>query len=340
MSKTIRARAPLRISFGGGGTDVAPFSEERGGQVLNTTINRYAYTTLIPRETETVTLQSLDYAEEVAFSLQDGVPAFDGQMDLAKGVIRRVGRANIPTGFELFTHTECPPGSGLGSSSTVVVSLIGAFDRWLQLGLDRYEIARMAFEIERRDVGIQGGKQDQYAATFGGFNFIEFDPDRVLVNPLRLPPEWVSELEYSLVLAYTGQSRYSSDIIEKQIDNYEHGRSKPVEAMQRTKELAVEMKRTLLKGRLEAFGHLLHEAWQVKKQMSDKITTPFIDELYEAAYEAGALGGKISGAGGGGFMFCLTRFDRRHHVIDALKEHGAEVVHFGFTDAGMQTWIP
>lgn len=318
---------------------MAPYADERGSRVLNATINRYAYVTLRPNDTGTIRLQSLDYGEVVTYSVDDAVPPFNYQMDLAKGVIRRLEVDRRRTGFDLYTHTDCPPGSGLGASSTMMVALIGAFDRWLQLGLDRYETAKLAFEIERGDLGIKGGKQDQYAAAFGGFNFMEFEDGQALVNPLRVPPEWVSELEYALVLAYTGQSRYSSDIISDQIDNYRRHQRQAVVAMDRTKALASEMKHALLKGQFEMFGRRLHEAWLVKKQMSGKISTPFIDALYEAARAKGALGGKVSGAGGGGFMFFFTGFDRRHGVVEALEEHGAEVVHFGFTDTGMQTWI-
>jgi len=339
LHRIIRARAPLRISFGGGGTDVPPYVDERGGRVLNATINRYAYVTLVPTDHDTITLRSLDYGDEVSYHVDDTVPAFNYQMDLAKGVIKRLGVDRLKRGFELFTHTDCPPGSGLGASSTMVVALIGAFDRWLQLDLDRYETARLAFDIERQDLGIKGGKQDQYTAAFGGFNFMEFDNGETLVNPLRVPSEWVSELEYSLILAYTGQSRASSDIIHDQILNYEGGRATPIAAMDETRALATEMKRVLLKGDFRALGSLLHDAWLVKKRMSDKISNPFINELYDAARAEGALGGKISGAGGGGFMFFFSGFDRRHHIIAALEAHGAEVVHFGFTDTGLQTWI-
>lgn len=339
MSKIIRARAPLRISFGGGGTDVPPYVTERGGQILNATINRYAYVTLVPNDTDTITLRSLDYGDVVTYNVDEGVPPFDYQMDLAKGVIARLGVDGLKKGFDLFIHTDCPPGSGLGASSTVVVALIGVFDAWMRLGLDRYEMAQLAYEIERNDLQIRGGKQDQYAAVFGGFNFMEFQADSVLINPLRVPQEWVSELEYSLILAYTGKSRYSSDIIDDQIDNYERKRESPIRAMDESKVLASEMKRALLKGDFHAFGHLLHKGWLVKKKMSDMITNVFIDQLYEAARAEGALGGKISGAGGGGFMFFFADFDRRHHVIEALEKHGAQVVHFGFTDTGMQTWV-
>lgn len=337
-TRIIRARAPLRISFGGGGTDVSPYADERGGNVLNATINRYAYVTLVPNGTGRIRLRSLDYGHEVSYGIEEEVPPFDYQMDLAKGVIKRLEVDRLRTGFDLFTHTDCPPGSGLGASSTMMVALIGVFDAWMGLGLDRYESARLACQIEREDLGIRGGKQDQYCAAFGGFNFMEFSRDHVLINPLRVPPEWVSELEYSLILAYTGQSRLSSDIIHDQITNYREHRTDPVQAMDETKQVAVDMKRALLTGEFRHFGELLHEGWMVKKKMSEKISNSYIDELYGAARNEGALGGKISGAGGGGFMFFFAAFDRRHSVIAALQKLGAEVVHFGFTDTGMQTW--
>lgn len=338
MSTVFRSRAPLRISFAGGGTDVSPYADEHGSHVLNATINRYAYATLIPNDSGLIRLHSLDYDDVVTYSVDEEIPPFDYQMDLAKGVIRKLEVDKRRTGFDLYTHTNCPPGSGLGASSTMVVALIGVFDEWLRLHLGSYETARMAFEIEREDLGILGGRQDQYAATFGGFNFMEFKGDDALVNPLRVPPEWISELEYCLVLAYTGQSRVSSDIIGDQIDTYRGDPNRALPVLEKTKALASEMKQTLLTGRFADFGRLLHEAWTTKKQMSKRISTPQIEEMYEAARHAGALGGKVSGAGGGGFMYFFAEFDKRHGVVEALEEHGADVVDFGFVDTGLQKW--
>lgn len=334
----IRSRAPLRISFGGGGTDVAPYCDERGGLVLNATINRYAYVTIIPNDTGLIRLRSLDYNHEVIYSADTQAPPFDFQMDLAKGVIKRL-LDNQNRGFDLFTHTDCPPGSGLGASSTMMVALIGAFNTWLGLGLDAYQIAQLAFDIERQDLGIKGGKQDQYCAAFGGFNFMEFGKDTVRVNPLSISDVWVSELEYSLVLAYTGTSRESSKIIASQIENFSKKDHDSTAAMDRTRQMAIDMKEELVQGRFSNFGRLLHEAWQAKKGMSDHISNTHIDRLYDAARNAGALGGKISGAGGGGFMYFFTDFDKRHDVEQALSSEGAEIVHFGFSRLGLQTWI-
>ena len=337
-SKIIRARAPLRISFGGGGTDVSPYCDQRGGCVLNATINRYAYVTLVPNDSGRVRLHSLDLAQTVEYGSDGGVPASDGNMDLAKGVIRRLCVDQQRGGFDLYTHTDCPPGSGLGASSTMVVALLKAFDHWLKLHMDSYELARLAYEIERLDLGIKGGRQDQYAAAFGGFNFIEFGPSSVLVNPLRIGAGSIAELEYSLVLAYTGQSRSSSQIIEKQMMNFSRGVAESIAAMDRTKDLAGSLKELLLRGKLREFGELLHEAWLQKKQMSDQISSPQIEALYQAARSAGALGGKISGAGGGGFMYFFTQFDSRQAVEKALTDLGAQVVYFGFTESPVQAW--
>jgi D-glycero-alpha-D-manno-heptose-7-phosphate kinase len=336
--RIIRARAPLRISFGGGGTDVSPYCDERGGRVLNATINRYAYVTLVPNDSGRVRLHSLDFNQTVEYDSDSDVPDNDDNMDLAKGVIRRLRVDELRDGFDLYTHADCPPGSGLGASSTMVVALMGAFDAWLKLGLSQYDMASTAFEIERVDLGIHGGRQDQYTACFGGFNFMEFESDKVLVNPLRISREAVAELEYSLVLAYTGSSRHSSAIIETQMQNYSAGAEDAIAAMDRTKELAAGLKEELLRGNYRGFGELLHEAWTHKKRMSDRISNPAIDELYDAAKAAGALGGKISGAGGGGFMYFFTEFDRRQEVEAALRSQGAEVVYFGFTDEAVRAW--
>lgn len=340
MTRTIRSRAPLRIAFGGGGTDVSPYADERGGLVLNATINRYAYVTLILNDTGVIRLRSLDYDEEVGFAAADGPPEESDAMKLALGVVNGMNVSDVMPGqgYDLYTHTDAPPGSGLGASSTMVVALIGVFEALLRTGMDRYEIARLAYRIEREDLDMYGGRQDQYAASFGGFNFMEFRGDDVLVNPLRIPPETIWELEYSLVLALTGQSRFSSSIIEQQIANFRNKDETAIAAMDRTRDLASEMKRDLLTGDLRQFGERLHEAWGVKQQMAGGISTPEIDAIYTAARNAGALGGKASGAGGGGFLFFFTAFDRRHEVEQAIEAHHAEVVHFGFTEGGLETW--
>lgn len=333
----VRTRAPLRISFAGGGTDVPPYCDERGGAVLNATINRYAYATLVPGGDQ-FTVRSLDYDASICYGVDDDF-VYDGQLDLAKGVIdhfRRAGELN--EGFELFLHNDAPPGSGLGSSSAITIAMIGTIAHHLRLALSSYQVAELAYRIERVDVGIKGGKQDQYAATFGGFNFIEFRDGLSVVNPLRLPVAIVNELEYSLVFAYVGGTHFSSHIIEKQMGNFREQREDAVEAMDNIKALAFELKQALLLGQLRDCGRLLDASWHNKKRMAEGITTPRIDELYDTAKSAGALGGKISGAGGGGFMFFLCEPQQRFAVQEALRLHEAQVVNLSFVPEGVRSW--
>jgi D-glycero-alpha-D-manno-heptose-7-phosphate kinase len=220
----------------------------------------------------------------------------------------------------------------------MVVALVGLFRHWRHLPLSPYEVADLAHQIERVDLGLSGGKQDQFGSVFGGFNFIEFYKDSTIVNPLRIDADVLNELDYNLLLCYTGHTRTSDPIIDRQIRNYKDGQVDAVAAMDRLKELTILLKNALLRGRLDEFGHLLHEAWLAKRQMSSLISTPALDELYAAARTAGALGGKITGAGGGGYMFFYCPFGRRHHVAAAVEKHGAQIVDFSFEFRGLQTW--
>ena len=331
----IRSKAPLRLGFAGGGTDVSPYSDSKGGAVLNATINQYAYATLVPRKDNTINIKSLDYDIAVDYKV-DHKLIFDGEMDLAKGVINRLKKNN--DGFDMYTHSDAPPGSGLGSSSTMVVALIGAFREWQMLPLGDYDIAQLAYEIERMDIGIKGGKQDQYAAAFGGFNFMEFEGGQVIINPLRIKPHIVNELQYNMLLCYTGGTRLSAKIIDSQVKNFVSGKKETVDAMDLLKQNAVDMKKALLTGKLKEFGELLNFGWEQKKKMSDKISNPAIDEMYAEAIKAGAIGGKISGAGGGGFMMIYCQFDKKHKVAERLEQLGGEIIDFQFEERGLQTW--
>lgn len=333
----IRSKAPLRISFAGGGTDVEPYLSERGGVVLSTTIDKYAYGSLRFRPDRQIIVTSLDYDVVARYKLDEPL-VYDGNLDLVKAVIRRLNREDSEQGLDLFLHSDAPPGSGLGSSSAVVVALIGLFKHWLHLPLTNYEIADLAYGIERVDLGIKGGKQDQYAATFGGFNFIEFYRDATIVNPLRVPPDVLNELHYNLLLCYTGKTRLSARIIDTQVQGYVQRQEEVVRAMDELKRIAIDLKNALLQGRLNDFGALLHEGWMNKKKMAAQISDPGIDELYETARRHGALGGKMSGAGGGGYMFFYCQFDRKHIVAAQLERLGAQVVDFNFDFAGLQTW--
>jgi D-glycero-alpha-D-manno-heptose-7-phosphate kinase len=334
----IRSRAPLRISFAGGGTDVSPYVDEHGGVVLNSTINRFAYATIIPKSNKEVEIASLDYDVILKYTIDKEI-AFDGQLDLIKGVINKFrSRYGLNNGFRIFVHSDAPPGSGLGSSSAIAVAVIVAFAKLVKLPLTPYELAELAYEIERVDVGIKGGKQDQYASSFGGMNFIEFNKDITVVNPLRIEKSILNELEYSLILGYIGSTRASSKIIEKQIKNYKEKQKDALSAMDNIKKLAFEMKNALLRGELHRFGELLNEEWREKKKMAEGISNEVIDRIYEEALKAGAIGGKISGAGGGGFMFFYTEFDKKVSVINKLKELGVQVLPFSFVEDGATAW--
>lgn len=331
----IRTRTPLRISFAGGGTDVAPFPALEGGCVLSATINRFAYGSLEPRTDRLVTIESVDFKANAEMSLDEEILC-DGNLDLIKAAVRRFGREGTE-GYDLVLRSNAPPGSGLGASSTMMVALTGLLARHYARELSDYEIAHLAHIIERDDLGIAGGMQDHYAATFGGFNFIEFT-DRVIVNPLRIRDEISHELEFSLLLCFTGITRDSAWIIEDQSRRAEGQVKDTVEGLRAQKELAVAMKAALLTGALRDFGELLGEAWIQKKRMSPLITNSWIDELYDLALCKGAIGGKITGAGGGGYILLFCDFTKKHRVIEALEHAGANVSEFTFSHRGMMTW--
>lgn len=330
----VRARAPLRISFCGGGTDVSPYPEEHGGMVLSATINQYAYASLRPRRDSRFTLASLDY-DMVARYDHPARMKLDGNLDLIKAVVKALG---VRRGADLWVHSDAPPGSGLGSSSTLVVAVIGVISHWLRRPLSGYEVAELAYRIEREDMALAGGRQDQYAAAFGGFNFIEFSREATVVNPLRIRPDVLDELEYRLLLCYMGQTRESARIIERQVASYRKGRLPVVRALEDLKKQTIEMKKALLLGDVDGLGDLLHEAWMHKKKLDTGIATPRVNRLYARARREGAIGGKITGAGGGGYFLFLTRFDRKHRVAAALERLGGQVVPFQFERRGLTTW--
>lgn len=332
----IRAKAPLRISFAGGGTDVPPYPEKEGGCVLNATINKYAYGTLRPRKDKQIKIESLDFGISINYDVEEEL-VYDGKLDLVKAAIKKLGGQDT-TGFDLFLHSDVPPGTGLGSSSTVMVAVVGLLKEFKNMPLTDYEIANLAYIIERKELGIKGGLQDQYAATFGGFNFIEFLGDRVIVNPLKVSQDVINELEHNLLLCYTGGTRLSARIIEDQVGRYERGEEGTLQGLRRLKEITIEMKNALLQRKLNEFGELLHHAWQNKKKLSSKITNPAIEEMYEEARKAGALGGKITGAGGGGYLVLYCPFEKRHKVAERLKEMGGTITDFAFDAHGLQTW--
>jgi D-glycero-alpha-D-manno-heptose-7-phosphate kinase len=339
-SKKVRARAPLRLGLAGGGTDVSPFSNEFGGFVLNVTIGKYANVTITPRNDGLVELVAADRELSWNGPVTDVLPAVKG-LELLTGVYNRIIKEfapKEPLSISVATHSEAPPGSGLGSSSTMVVALLQAFREYLTLPLGEYDIARLAYEIERVDLGLAGGKQDQYAAAFGGLNFMEFYEDRVIVNPLRIKPEHRAELESSLVLFFTGVSRESANIIKEQVQNVKTGNQSSLQAMHDLKAEAVHMKEAVLRGDFEALADAMRRSWEAKKKMANLISNERINEIYEAAIQHGARAGKVSGAGGGGFMMFIVDPIKRPYVIKCLSQFSPLVSTCMFAEHGAHSW--
>jgi D-glycero-alpha-D-manno-heptose-7-phosphate kinase len=335
-----RSKAPLRIGLAGGGTDVSPYSDLYGGAILNTTISLYAWAHLRILDEPEIRLRAADRKESEMYPALSNLP-LTGKLDLLKGVINRVSRDyGIPVpGFELTTNVDAPAGSGLGTSSTLVVAVLGAFTEMLGLPLGEYDIASLAYDIERKDLQLAGGKQDQYAATFGGVNFMEFyKDDKVIVNPLRIKPEYLNELENNLLLFYTDSTRESSNIIREQQKNVTESDPRSLAAMDQLKEQSRMMKEALLQGRLDEIGEILNFGFQQKRLMARNISNSRIEEIYEAALDAGATGGKISGAGGGGFMIFYCPGTTRYSVIDALARFGGRVRDYSFYPYGLTSW--
>ncbi|MDR0550945.1 MAG: dehydrogenase [Spirochaetaceae bacterium] len=348
---TIRSKAPLRLGLAGGGTDIASYYREYGGSVLNASIDMYAYCTIEPGTADGyVEFYAADMDTRERYAAGTPLPV-DTKLKLHCGVYNRILRdfpayaprppasQNGAFAFTMTTYSDAPPGSGLGSSSTLVVAIIKAYVEYLNLPLGEYEIAALAYSIEREDLGLAGGKQDQYAATFGGFNFMEFYADeKVIVNPLRLK-RWIrNELESSLVLYYTGVSRESANIIKAQIKSTQSHDVKRLDSMHKIKASSLLMKETLLKGDFAGFSACLNEAWQAKKSAADAISSPFIDLLYDFAIANGAESAKISGAGGGGFMMIYCNPVNRVRLVNALKEKGGVIFNTSFTEIGTQAW--
>lgn len=335
-----RSKAPLRIGLAGGGTDVSPYSDLYGGAILNATISLYAHATIEPLEENRIILEAIDRDEQEIAEHADQLPV-NGRLDLLKGVYNRISRDHgmQTKGFRLSTYVDAPAGSGLGTSSTLVVAIIGAFSEMLRLPLGEYDMAHYAYEIERQDLGLAGGKQDQYAATFGGVNFMEFyADDKVIVNPLRVKQQHLFELENNLLLYYTSTSRESAEIIKKQSRNVTEKKEKSIEAMHHLKEQARMMKEALLKGRLHEIGEILDYGFRQKRQMAEGISNSLMEEIYETARAAGATGGKISGAGGGGFMIFYCPVNTKYRVARSLERFGGVARQFQFVEHGLKTW--
>ncbi len=335
-----RSKAPLRIGLAGGGTDVSPYSDLYGGAILNATLSLYANVSIELIDENKIILEAIDRNEEEQYEWKKELP-INGKLDLLKGVCNRIQKdyGIKEQGFRLSSYVDAPAGSGLGTSSTLVVAIIGAFTEMLRLPLGEYDMAHYAYDIERKDLSLAGGKQDQYAATFGGVNFMEFyADDKVIVNPLRVKQQHLFELENNLLLYYTSTSRESAEIIKKQSKNVTDKKEKSIEAMHQLKHQAQMMKEALLKGRLNEIGEILDFGFQQKRQMAEGISNPMLEEIYAAAKKAGATGGKISGAGGGGFMIFYCPGTTKFKVIKSLMNFGGEVRNYQFVEHGLKTW--
>ncbi len=335
-----RSKAPLRIGLAGGGTDVSPYCDLYGGAILNATVSLYAYANIEPIDENAIILNAMDRKEEERFEWSDKLPV-NGKLDLLKGVYNSIqSKYGVPlSGFRLSTSVDAPAGSGLGTSSTLVVAVIGAFAEMLRLPLGEYDIAHLAYEIERNELNMAGGRQDQYAATFGGVNFMEFfAEDKVIVNPLRIKQQYLFELENNLLLYYTSTSRESAKIIEKQKLNVKEKKDKSIEAMHQLKQQAQMMKEALLKGRVHEIGEILDFGFKQKKDMAEGISNTLMEDIYTAAKKAGASGGKISGAGGGGFMIFYCPGNTKFAVREALETFGGYCKNYQFVDHGLTTW--
>lgn len=340
MHTIYRSRAPLRIGLAGGGTDVSPYTDEFGGAILNATISHYAHANIEIIPEKKIILHAADRNETEEHDLQNSLP-LNGCLDLHKGVFNRICKdyGAIEHGLRITSFVDAPAGSGLGTSSTLMVAIIGAFAEMLKLPLGEYDMAHYAYEIERKDLLLAGGRQDQYAATFGGVNFMEFyAADKVIVNPLRIRNEYLQELENNLVLFFTSNTRESAAIIKEQQKNVSEKNKNSIDAMHQLKEQAFRMKEALLKGRLHEIGEILNYGFEQKRKMAANISNTFIEDIYSAAQKAGATGGKISGAGGGGFMIFYCPSNTRYKVMQALETFGGHVKPYQFTKSGLTSW--
>jgi D-glycero-alpha-D-manno-heptose-7-phosphate kinase len=341
MTSTIRARVPLRLGLAGGGTDLSPYCDVHGGAVLNTTIDRYAYAFIEEVEDGRVHFVAPDLGVSESFP-PDAASVGAARLQLHAGVACRMARdfaGGRLAPMRITSFVDAPAGSGLGSSSALVVALVEALTTRLSAPLGPYDVAHLAFEIERVDLGLAGGKQDQYAATFGGINFIEFHAgDRVIVNPLRVAASVLNELETSMVICFTGVSRRSEEIIVEQQRRMTAPTGGSLDSLHRLKADAIEMKEALLRGQIARMAEILNRSWLAKKQTAAGISTGQIEELYETAFRHGAIGGKDSGAGGGGFMMFIVPPHRRIDVVRALNATGAQASGVHFTAQGAESW--
>lgn len=337
----VHAKSPLRLGLAGGGTDVSPYSDLYGGHVLNATISLYTHCEISIAADGLVRFEASDFGQCIEIPVAPTL-SIDGMLRLHCAVYNRMVKqfnSGEALAIKVLTYSDAPPGSGVGSSSALVVAMVAAYCELLKIPLGEYDIAYLAFEIERIDCAMAGGKQDQYAAAFGGFNFMDFkEHGHVLVNPLRLKRELINELECRLLLYYTGRSRSSAKIIEEQIEASKSPNGDAIEAMHEVKRAAVEMKEALLRGEIGKVLRIIGASWLAKKRSASAISNSHIEAIANLAIEAGACGVKVSGAGGGGFMMIAVDPLYRHRVMRALESCDGQFFSFGFVNEGVETW--
>ncbi len=331
----IRAKAPFRVSFGGGGTDMAPYCVDHGGCVISTTIDRHVYVSIVPREDNVVKVYFPSVNKEISFKFGDR--NYSENFELFKGIINHL---NIKDGFDIIVHSELPPGSGMGGSSSLAVALVGAFNEYYEFQFNAHQIAQNAYDIERIELEQKGGYQDQFAAAYGGFNFIEFT-NQVKVIPIKTSKEMVNELHYRFILCYVGGSHFSSDIQDEVLKGYVFERKSYMEAMQELKDVAHAMKEVVESqdtNKLSSFGELMHRGWLAKKSLSSKISNKNIENFYLTSKKFGVLGGKLLGAGGGGHLLLFSDPDKKYDIINELEKIGGKIITFHFNPKGLEVW--
>ena len=329
-----RSRAPVRISFGGGGSDLTHyFSDNEGGAVINATISLYSHATLRIRDDAQVIVRSLDLGETLQGNDLAAALAQSGRFSLIQGLLKVI---NPDYGFELFLHSDFPMSSGLGGSAVISASILGCFNQFRRDQWNLYEMAEIAYQAERHYLGVSGGWQDQYATVFGGFNFMEFRMDQNIVHPLRIQPDTLMELEECLVLCDTGTTHDSGDIHQDQRQQMKEADVRDM--VNSSVQLSYDIRNDLLRGRLFQFGQSLDKVWHFKRQFSDKISSLLLDQIYSEAKDHGAIGGKLLGAGGGGFFLFYVSPFRKHELITHLEASGLKVRPFRFESKGVQSW--
>ena len=329
----IRARAPVRISFGGGGSDLTHYFENNSGAVINTAVSIYSHAVMKVRDDFKIIVRSRDLRSELVANDIDEALSQKGPFGLVQSLIHVVRPAH---GFELYLHSDFPVGSGLGGSATLSAVVLGCFNMLRQDQWSQHELAEIAFQAERLHLGIAGGWQDQYAAVFGGFNFIEFHKTENIINPIRINPDVALELEESLVLCDTGINHNSGRIHE---DQKETMISEFVQKLVKENvKLSYQTRNHLLKGDLQKFGETLNKAWQLKRNFSSMISNEYIDSIYAGAIKNGAVGGKLLGAGGGGFFIFYVAPFKKHDLMDYLESQNLTLKSFRFEPDGLKTW--